>query len=104
MPTPRRHVQAGLVKQTDGTRQIVVAGGRYLASTSNVTEILDLQTLEWSTGDDLPDDINSGASVPFNDSFLIVGGLDADNPPVKSIYYFNPQDQKWESKNKMMKN
>ena len=80
MPTPRYYVQAGLVKYSDGSEHIVVAGGRsvnndYLA----VTEIFDLQTQTWSVGDNLPVESIGGASVPFEDSFIIVGEYTGDH-------------------------
>ena len=68
----------------------------------SVTEIFNLQTLDWSQGEDLPVGIFQGASVQFKDSFLLVGG-ESEDAWINTIYYFNPQDQKWEKRNETMK-
>ena len=104
MPTPRSHVQAGLVKYSDGSEHIVVAGGYDGSFYSDVTEIFHLQTQTWSTGDNLPVEIRDGASVPFEDSFLIVGGYSSNGGGyLDTIHYFNPLLQKWETRDETMK-
>ena len=61
----------GLLENTKG-RFIVVAGG-YKSST---TEILNLDTLEWSMGPELPSDVYGGSmvSVKNGQELLLVGG------------------------------
>ena len=87
MPSPRKYVQAGLVQYSDGSEHIVVTGG---CCYTELTEIFNLQTFTWSVGEDLPVAIGYGASVPFEDSFLIVGGYP---DYLDSIYYFYPVRQ-----------
>ena len=105
MPTKRYSVSAGLVKYSDGSEHIVVAGGNAGGDNqkSSVTEIFDLQTLTWSVGDHLPFKLEDGESVPFEDSFLIVGGEEMPYNYVDSILFFNPIFQEWEQRNETMK-
>lgn len=87
-----RH-EAGFVTYPDGSNGIMLAGGYDETS----TEFLDLQTLTWEPKHSLPLDIYYAASVPFKDSFLIVGGHHYNaNDYLKSIYYYNPATDKWD--------
>ena len=64
---------SGLVEDGSGNKKLVVTGGLngdYITT----TEELDLNTLQWSVGKDLPIGRDYGASVQFKDSFLIVAG------------------------------
>ena len=56
---------------------------------------LDLETLTWEPKANLPREIKEGTSVPYQDSFLIVGGWSV-NRALNSIYYYNPSLDEWE--------
>ncbi len=57
----------------------------------------NLQTLTWKSKQSMPSDIAFGASVPFEDSFLIVGGYSyATAQELDTIYYYNPNTNEWE--------
>ena len=65
------------------------------------SEFLNLDTLIWEPKQSLPFDIELGASVPFKDSFLIVGGDSGDY--LDTIYYYNPNTDQWELMEQMLK-
>ncbi len=92
MPTPRADCQAGFVTYPDGTNGVLVAGGNY----ERRAEFLNLETLVWVPKADLPVDIHLGASVPYQDSFLIVGGIKVSSTYLDSVYYYNPNSDIWE--------
>ena len=84
-PTLRTSAYAGLVKYPSGKQGIVFAGGN---EESN-TDVLMLDTLLWQPGPDFVSRFVVGASVPFGDSFLAVGGAKGSTPS-NTIYYFDP--------------
>lgn len=94
MPIPKAGVQAGYVRYPDGSHGIMVTGGTLGVKNS---DFLDLDTLLWIPKASLDDDIGYGASVPFRDSFLIVGGIRvfAANNYLNTIYYYNPDSDTW---------
>ena len=55
-------------------KQIIVVAGGYTSEQKETCDILDLETLTWSTGPPPPGDICSSASVPYGNTFLKVGG------------------------------
>ena len=93
MPTAREKCQAGLVTYPNGDKGILVAGGYYQETSS---EFLNLDTLIWEPKQSLPYDIAYGASVPFRDSFLIVGGDSSVDGGLDTLYYYNPEIDRWE--------
>ncbi len=73
----------------------MVAGGDYAGPS---VEFLDLDTLTWAPKQSLPHDLRLAESVPFQDSFLIVGG-DMDyntGDSLDTIYYYNPAEDSWD--------
>ena len=81
----------------NGTRKLVITGGEIDSSLIRLTEELDLQTMEWSTGQDLPMFLSQSDSVPFGRSFLVVGGkanLD-DNRRKEFIYEYVRETNEW---------
>ena len=91
MSIGRTSCQAGLVTYPDGTTGILVAGGFYDSS----AEFLDIDRMQiWEPRASLPTYIAAGASVPYQDSFLIVGGW--DNGGIDTIYYYNPAIDNWD--------
>ena len=76
---------AGLVTYPSGENAVVVAGG----DRGPNSFIFDLDTETWRSGPDLPTHLARGASVQFQDSFLVVGGIDLETTvPCDSIYKF----------------
>ena len=74
----------------------MVAGGDYAGPS---VEFLDLDTLTWAPKQSLPHDLRLADSVPYKDSFLIVGG-DEDydtNDELDTILYYNPTLDEWEN-------
>ncbi len=89
----RDRSQAGLITDQNGNKGILAAGGDEVSS----VEYLDLQTLIWEPRANLPYDISDGASVPYQDSFLIVGGFSSNSGIyLDSIQYYNPNLDRWE--------
>ena len=64
-------------------------------TTGPATEIFNLDDMTWRDGPDFPSNGNSyfGASVPYGDSFLAVGGRDSEDR--NEIVYFDPVEDKW---------
>ena len=88
MPVTKQYPQAGLALYPDGTKKIVVAGD---SRDDLSTFIMDVDTEIWLPGPPLPKSIYQGASVPFGESFLIVGGHGNEN----GILYFDPVTVQW---------
>lgn len=91
MPISGKNCQAGVVTYPDGTEGILVAGGTGLRK----TYFLDLDTLTWHAKRDLPTDIEFGMSVPFKDSFLLVGGTGSQGIR-DTIYYYDSSANQWD--------
>ena len=91
MTTMRQNCQAGLIINADDSRGILVAGGYNSETTA---EYLNLDTLLWEPRASLPQDVHYGASVPYQDSFLIVGGNTGST--LETIYYYNPTFDRWD--------
>ena len=88
---------SGLITKKNGQVSLVVAGG-YNNSYDSIfsTEILDLTTLEWRFGPNLPDAISLGKSVSFRNSFLIIGGIIDDHGGRSNlIYEFDSDTENW---------
>ena len=64
---------AGLVTYPSGENAVVAAGG-FLGPNSL---IFNLETETWRSGPDLPTHLEGGASVQFQDTFLVVSGRGA---------------------------
>ena len=86
----RMKCQAGLVTLKNGTRAVVVAGG----VDERTTEFFNLDTKIWSFGPDLPYDINQGASVQVDDTFLIAGGKTGSNY-LENLIKFDTESESW---------
>ena len=69
---------------------------------------MDLETLEWNsvtTTSSLPLELMSAISVPFRNSFVVVGGFDVDAPSYHStaIYEFDPDALEWITRSETLK-
>ena len=75
----------------DGRRKLVVAGGAIAQTTLTATSVLlDLDTMVWSNGPNLPMAINMALAVPYKDSFIIVGGVTPGGSNAQhNIFEFN---------------
>lgn len=68
---------------------VIVAGGDHPSYTS--VEIFSLTTLEWREGANFPDKgIQLASTVPYRDTFLVVGGRDSAEKNLDTIYQFDP--------------
>ena len=52
-----------------------------------------MKSLKWTSGPDLPKTGVYGVSVPYKNTFLIVGGIFESSS--KSIYQFDPNSEGW---------
>lgn len=87
----RGESQAGLVTFENGTKIIVAAGGL----DEQTTEIFNIDANEWQAGPDLPYLIKRGASVQFENTFLIVGGKDTNSDELDTIWKFDMDTENW---------
>lgn len=91
------YAYVGLTKYPNGDMKVLVAGG-FSDSTSFLTsvEVLNVKdsTAGWTEGTDLPVGIQIGASVPFKNTFLIVGG-GFDGGYSDLIYEYEAETDKW---------
>ena len=79
-----------------GSTVFIVAGGYGDAGYLDSVEILELSSLTWSQGPNLPFPIIRAASVPFGDTFLIVGGIsNGDGEELKTILEYDPVEEIW---------
>ena len=70
---------------------IVVTGGE--TTTTIILSLKDSQ-LQWRTAASLPYAVNQGATVPYEGTFLIVGGS-SNGPYLSSILQFNLETETW---------
>ena len=56
--------------------------------------MLDLETLVWSSGPELPYKVFAATSVPLGDRFLLVGG-ETYGFFLNTIYEFDPLEMDW---------
>ena len=77
-----------------GSQVYVVAGGSNYEGYPVSSEIFDLSSQTWSPGPDLPFPVLFATSVPFGDTFLVVGGI-GDGEYLQSILEFDPVANDW---------
>ncbi|CAM6054068.1 unnamed protein product [Sphagnum tenellum] len=89
---PVQRVQAGLITHPDGRLEIVVAAG----SATNRTQIFSFDTYTWRLGPDFPTGrVYGGSSVPYGDTFLVVGGYVVGGSYQSSIYSYHIETGSW---------
>ena len=86
---------AGLAITSDGRRKLVVTGGRTGNTPLQSTEILDLDTLQVTSGQDLPAIRYHAASVQYKNTFLVVGGMNGNDRVTDTIFEFDPENDTW---------
>ena len=90
----RTNFYSGLVTQPDGSKSGMIAGGIIKSS----SEMFDFKTNSWTKKADLPYKLGGGSTLPYRDSFIIIGGNNYDSwSESKSILYYNPLFNKWET-------
>ena len=76
----------GRVVRADGEVEIVIIGGDKDSS----SQIFNLNSMSWRDGNDLDIELWSGASVPYGDTFLLVGGFsEPARREVDTIYKYD---------------
>ena len=91
---------AGLAIYPDSSRKIIIAGGY---PSVDYSQTYDLDTGVWLPGPLLPTDKKyAGESVPFGDTFLILGGKDASSSMTSSIHEFDSATETWILRNEYM--
>ena len=79
-----------VINPATGKEEVVVTGGRDVGGPSSSTVIYTVADDTWRQGTPLPKTLEDPASLPYGDSFLILGGYGrADNgkgPCSDSIY------------------
>ena len=60
------------------------------------TEILNLDTLEWSAGPALPEALGFATAVQYRNTFLIVGG--SGSTILDTIYEYDAENDDWVSR------
>ena len=92
----RKAPAAGLVKRPNGWLQVVIAGGLSAGNSDLASsEVYDIESQTWSTGPNLPSAWYVAASVPFGDTFLVVGGDKFSGSSSNNIYEFDPAGNSW---------
>ena len=114
-----------LFYSSGGQKMFVVAGGQ----SSSSADILNLETMEWRAGPNLPSKydtrggflnntytkcereidflllflvaLRSSASVAYKSTFLLVGGLTSSNYD-DTIFEFDPETDEWIQRNEML--
>ena len=81
---------AGLVTLADGRKEVVVASGQY----TTATQIFSFESQTWRRGQEFPSELGQGRSVPFGDTFLVVGGLSSSYHD--TIYKYNIETEGWD--------
>ena len=73
---------------------MVLAGGN---SAGNQVQMLDVTTMTWQRGPNLPTNIEHATAVPFGRSFLVTGGW-----LTSSILQFDPDQLDWIIRNETL--
>ena len=79
-----------VINPATGKEEVVVTGGRDVGGLSSSTVIYTVEDDTWRQGTPLPKTLEDPASLPYGDSFLILGGYDGTRQTFcqahKSIY------------------
>lgn len=93
----------GTITRDDGETEVVVAGGKSETEVFKSTEIFSLSDMAWRSGPDLPLAIESATAVQFGDSFLAIGGVDANGTHLKTFYTFDVEQEDWMEKEERLR-
>lgn len=78
----------GVVSAGDGSRELVVAGGGHTHQSSS--EVYNFDRGSWVEGPSLPEAIDRTDSLPYADTFLLVGG-ESQGIKSTSIVKYDPE-------------
>ena len=71
---------------------MIVAGGDLEPFTTNIYEF---ETGNFRSGPFFPRGVTDASSVQFGDTFLVVGGKDANDEILDSIFEYDPENEEW---------
>ena len=100
---PREKAICGVVKTSSSHSktglnrfEVVISGGSGNDGKLASTEIFNFERRIWTRGLDLPrGHVKHASSVGYGDSFLAVGGVNADKKVLDTILYFQPKLKSW---------
>ena len=73
-----------------GNKHVIAAGSAYSPSVEKYNVLVD----NWTFGNDLPFLLNYGDSVPYEDTFALVGG-EIDYKCSDAVLIYTPTDDSW---------
>ena len=89
-PNRQNRACGKVINPATGKEEVVVTGGRDVGGPSSSTVIYTVEDDTWRQGTPLPKTLEDPASLPYGDSFLILGGYDGTGQTFcqahKSIY------------------
>ena len=91
-------LQAGLIRNANGSTGIVVVGGPQEKS----SEIFWMDEQKWSNGPDLPHVLYNGGIVQWKDTFILVGGQNDTNHLQDDLWMFDVEEQSWKVMNEKL--
>ncbi len=62
---------------------------------SNQVYVLNSATGSWTRGADYPKSVFGASSLPYEDSFLVIGGVSQVAPQPTEIYRYDATDGSW---------
>lgn len=77
----------GVAQSADGGSELVVAGG-WDGSRLSTSAIFNFEINQWRDGPSLPHGTQAPTSLPYGDSFLVIGGRTETNVYLDTIYQF----------------
>lgn len=99
MPRAHSYSHAGLVQYPDSSLKLIVAGG---LEGEDQTDIYDFNLGAWLPGPLLPYNMYGGESVPFMDTFLIVGGSVYGGGLLNTVLEYDPVNIAWINRTETM--
>ena len=95
MITPTEGHVCGAIAAQDGSQEVVAAGGKSdIASPTYAVQIYSVNDDMWRMADPLPYAIDGATSVPYEDSFLLLGGITTGGY-TDGIFMYVPQTDSW---------
>ena len=81
----------------DGAAEKIIAAGGYIGGNRSLSmvKVYDLATNRWTKGIDLPVPLSRGAVVPFQTTFLVIGGQSSTTDRSNKVFHYTP-DGNWE--------
>ena len=80
MPTTRSGLACGTLrnKESGAVEKVLAVGGSDYPNWLTTVEVYDVGSNTWSDGVNLPVPLEGAATVPFEDTFLVIGGEKRD--------------------------